>query len=580
MKDGATTGKVSLVRSDFPHQPAVVNEHVFICRPSPAVDSHFLFYNLFSQEGQKRILEHFRGAAQGGITQEFADGTIVPIAPLAEQRRIVEKVETLLARVNAARARLARAPALLKAFRQAVINKSCADGDEIELADVLESIKYGTAMKCDVKAEGVPVLRIPNVVTGVVSLDDLKFATLPLREQEQLKLRVGDLLLVRSNGSVSLVGKSALVPQEAVGFAYAGYLLRLRTQKEVASAQYVHLALSTSSVRDQIEMPIRSTSGVHNINSDEVRRLQINLPSIPEQHEIVRRVESLFALADAIEHKVAAAQKRAEALTQGILAKAFRGELVPTEAALARAERRAYEPAAALLERVKKEKAPGGGERPAGRKTDKAGREGAVSTTDLHVAVLCRVLHFHQGTSHEKTLGSVKAEKIGHVVEAQAELDLGRVPVADVAGPVDYPHLNKVVHRASRLFAFDWKKRAGRDGHEFFMKSGFDRRLERSSDMLGDKTAEVDRIIKLFLPMDTEQAEIVATLYACWNDFLAKGVAPADEEIIEDFYTWDESKRRIARWRLESALNWMRDHSLVPTGRGKVTSRRGANALT
>jgi len=76
-------------------------------------------------------------------------------------------------------------------------------------------------------------------------------------------------------------------------------------------------------------------------------------PPLPEQHEIVRRVESLFALADRIEQRVTVGKERVDRLTQSILAKAFRGELVPTEAELARREGRSYEPAGVLLERIK-----------------------------------------------------------------------------------------------------------------------------------------------------------------------------------------------------------------------------------
>lgn len=81
--------------------------------------------------------------------------------------------------------------------------------------------------------------------------------------------------------------------------------------------------------------------------------------TLSEQHEVVRRVEALFKLADAIEKRVAAATARADKLAQSILAKAFRGELVPTEAELARAEGREYEPASVLLERIRKEKEEG-----------------------------------------------------------------------------------------------------------------------------------------------------------------------------------------------------------------------------
>ena len=87
-----------------------------------------------------------------------------------------------------------------------------------------------------------------------------------------------------------------------------------------------------------------------------IRRGGADYPLLPEQREIVRRVSALFALADGIEAKLSAALERVDALTQAVLAKAFRGERVPTEAELARAEGRTYEPASALLERVRAER--------------------------------------------------------------------------------------------------------------------------------------------------------------------------------------------------------------------------------
>ena len=87
------------------------------------------------------------------------------------------------------------------------------------------------------------------------------------------------------------------------------------------------------------------------LNLEQVRELVVHLPPLAEQQEIVRRVSALFAHADAIEARTTAARKRVDALTQAVLAKAFRGELVPTEAALARRDSRLYEPAADLLAR-------------------------------------------------------------------------------------------------------------------------------------------------------------------------------------------------------------------------------------
>ena len=87
-----------------------------------------------------------------------------------------------------------------------------------------------------------------------------------------------------------------------------------------------------------------------------IRNLLIPLPPLPEQQEIVRRVDTLFAFADSIEAKVKAAREKTEKLRQSILAKAFSGELVETEAEIARREGRDYETAEVLLERIKEER--------------------------------------------------------------------------------------------------------------------------------------------------------------------------------------------------------------------------------
>jgi type I restriction enzyme S subunit len=92
------------------------------------------------------------------------------------------------------------------------------------------------------------------------------------------------------------------------------------------------------------------------LNLEQVRNVWVALPPLPEQHEIVRRVEALFNLATTVEQRLATATARVEKLTQAVLAKAFRGELVPTEAELARRAGRDYEPAAVLLERIRAER--------------------------------------------------------------------------------------------------------------------------------------------------------------------------------------------------------------------------------
>jgi type I restriction enzyme S subunit len=97
----------------------------------------------------------------------------------------------------------------------------------------------------------------------------------------------------------------------------------------------------------------KATVGQHNLTLELARNVRIPLPSEEEQSEIVRRVNALMTFAQKSEARIEAATARMEKITQAILAKAFRGELVPTEAELARREGREYEPASVLLERIR-----------------------------------------------------------------------------------------------------------------------------------------------------------------------------------------------------------------------------------
>jgi type I restriction enzyme S subunit len=348
-----------------------------VLRSSPELNSRYVGLFLQTRDYRHRISELSAGTNINNLKAEHFSEIEVPVAPLAEQRRIVAKLEELLYQVEACQRRLVRIPRLLKRFRQAVLAAACSgrltadwreensatntasaedlpDGWSLSsFGDVLEGLKYGTSTKCGYERRGAPVLRIPNIVSGKIDQTDLKFAVLPARELNQLRLTPGDILLIRSNGSVSLVGRSAIVSAKQEDFAYAGYLIRLRPNRAKVEPEFLNFVLDSYDVRLQIELEARSTSGVNNINSEEVQALRFLLPPVPEQQEIVRRVERFFALADRIEARFVVGRKRVDSITQAILAKAFRGELVPTEFELAKSEGRSFESAEELLKRIK-----------------------------------------------------------------------------------------------------------------------------------------------------------------------------------------------------------------------------------
>ena len=107
--------------------------------------------------------------------------------------------------------------------------------------------------------------------------------------------------MIRSNGSLPIVGRSAVVTKDASGMSFAGYLVRLRSMPSELNSTYIWMALNSQLVRDQIEVPIRSAVGLKNVNLTEFGNLSFWLPPLAEQHRIVAKVEALMALCDRLE---------------------------------------------------------------------------------------------------------------------------------------------------------------------------------------------------------------------------------------------------------------------------------------
>ncbi|CUH82693.1 restriction endonuclease subunit S [Tropicibacter naphthalenivorans] len=203
----------------------------------------------------------------------------------------------------------------------------------VRLSDIAVSMRYGTSIKCGADTSLVPVLRIPNVSSGEVTLDDMKFGPLNEREQADLALATGDLLMIRSNGSLDIVGRSAVVPAEADGMAFAGYLVRLRTDVEHLNTKYVWMAMNSQLIRDQIEKPIRSAVGLKNVNLTEFGNLSFWLPPLAEQHRIVAKVDALMALCDRLEAALTTAETTRTRLLEALLHEALEPATDTLEAA-------------------------------------------------------------------------------------------------------------------------------------------------------------------------------------------------------------------------------------------------------
>ena len=263
----------------------------------------------------------------------------MPVPPLPEQERIVARIEELFSQLDAGVETLKKTKAQLAVYRQAVLKEAfegrlTASGPEkiVRLGDYIETPRYGTSKKCsyDDGRDRTAVYRIPNIEhkNGRISHDDIKYAQFTESELDGIRLRQGDILIIRSNGSVSLVGRAAMVCDADITGTFAGYLMRLRiSEPETLLPKFLLLFLQSHLARIYIENKAKSTSGVHNINSTEISDLQMPLYDPDTQYAIIEAIESRLSVCDSIEHTVDLALQQAEAMRQSILKDAFEGRL-------------------------------------------------------------------------------------------------------------------------------------------------------------------------------------------------------------------------------------------------------------
>ena len=230
---------------------------------------------------------------------------------------------------------------------------------------VVARSEYGTSVKCDYGTDGVPVLRIPNIAAGKIDLKDMKYSVQPVQIDEDSALQVGDLLVCRTNGSISLIGKAALIRTPLKPFhTFASYLLRFRLLETDILPEWFHLFIGSSQGRNFIEKNSPSSAGQHNISLSLLHGMPFPLPPLAEQEQIVAEVEASLSNITKLEETTENNLKRAEHERQSILQEAFAGRLVLQD--------KNDEPASMLLERIREERK----KRAEAEKVVKASRKG------------------------------------------------------------------------------------------------------------------------------------------------------------------------------------------------------------
>ncbi|QZP07229.1 restriction endonuclease subunit S [Caenibius sp. WL] len=519
--------------------PMTTNQGFITFAAGRDLDPVFLLYWLIAQR------PNLVAAAGGSTFKELSRGTakLLPILlpPLDEQRRIAE----VLRSVDEALAWNVETAQHLWALRKLALAEFfvASETEEAELT-VLGRLRRGwriiaadavceAVIDCKnrtppITDDGPAVVRTMNVRRGrFVRVNLARTDTQSFDEwTKRGKPQVGDVLITRE----APIGEVCAVPQdEPVCLGQRMMLYRPR-QSDLHSG-YLLYALQSAGVQEYL-LRLAGGSTVGHVRVGDIRNLPLPVPDMETQVSIAKAMTDIDRALDHSEGAVSRLQSLKSAIASDLLSGRVR---MPA-------------PVAAT----------------SGNSVPAAFKRAAFAAEVVHQ------LH------NDSRFGSVKHEKIVHLCELHLDLhkELDRHAYKEAAGPYD----PKARRSVEAIFAKQkWFKAHKPDGKRVVYtplekcgahKSYFDR-------YFGDRQPAIQSIIDLLRPLDTERCEIIATLYAVWNDFLIDGVQPTDDAIVASVLQWHPKKATIAKSRWLAALPWMRGKGLIPTGKGEKTRAVG-----
>jgi type I restriction enzyme, S subunit len=511
-------------------QTYLCNNFTAILRPCDNVLPKFFFYSLFYKHLKKNTLRYQNkttGIINLQLERYLQEEILLPPLP------IQKKIAVILEKADATREKRQQANLLTEQFLQSAFLEMFGDpvtnprGWDVAKLGEIGSLERGRSKHRPRNAPFLlggpyPLIQTGEIANsmGYITNYTQTYSELGLKQSKMWKKGTLCITIAANIGKTAILTFDACFPDSIVGFNPNG---RVKTEFIQRWFTFVQKKLEDSA-------PMVAQK---NISLEILRKQDVPVPPIDLQQEfvtLVKKVELLRA-------KQKESEKELENLFQSLMQRAFKGELVKM-------------PVATTVQ-----------------------QSFGLSTTDVHVGLLGKIIMAHEDhPKHKATLGHVKGEKICHIVENHMNLDLGRNPKRMAAGPVDYKHLLLVESRASKTNRFMTISRGGAEGKKYVVRHNLQPFLKEFDVKIEKIGTEIDHIINLFVPMDTERAEVVATIYAAWNDLLLDGKNPTDEEIVKEAReNWTPEKLLIEPEKFFKSISWLKRNDLVPKGYGKHT---------
>jgi type I restriction enzyme S subunit len=322
--------------------PLATNQGFKSFIPADGILSDFLYYYL--EHAHALVVGLASGTTFPELSGRRAAAIPIPVAPTTEQRRIVAEIEQHLSRIDISLAGLIQIRVKVASYVARMFERAVSEAPHTEFRRLLAA-PLANGRSVPTADSGFPVLRLTSIRNARVDLAECKTGAWDARQAEPFLVTEGDLLIVRGNGSLHLVGRAGLVQQVSSPVAFPDTLIRAKLDKSAALPAYVARAWHSRIVRRQIEAAARTSAGIYKINQTDIENLRIPLPPRPVQEHLASSADAVESLATQAHAAIERSINMSTRLRQAILHKAFEGKLVPQDSN--------DEPASVLLDRIR-----------------------------------------------------------------------------------------------------------------------------------------------------------------------------------------------------------------------------------
>lgn len=326
---------IKLNRRALVRTPCLIDNNVMAVIPKVPGIELYLFYYLKSIG----FGDQSRATTVPSLRKDDIASVEIPLPPLNEQRRIADKLELLLERVNSCRERLVRLPELCNSLRQSVLSYAmtgkltgddAAQWTELNLQDLCAGEKpicYGVILLGDEVAAGTPCLRTSNVKWLRINTDVVKNIAPTIADSYPRTRLKGGEVLVNVRGTL---GGVAVVPPDMDGWNVSREIAVVTPDQSKINPNFLAYSIGSHASQQWLTSMLRGVAYT-GINIEHLKKLPIRFPNLERQDAIVRHIKHLFDLADEFEMKCENGARYVNELPSAMLAKAFRGELVPQD---------------------------------------------------------------------------------------------------------------------------------------------------------------------------------------------------------------------------------------------------------